>query len=138
MDCEDLGNGVHISGNFAERTETKPKDFDYMTTGKWYEPYSFEWREVLGNAICNCTRIKVNYAPYFGYDYFHLDTCNLMRKLEAEPGIANLREIYLPAITHYTDSVPNTGKLQIWVKGLRKSRPAKIKVRRVLPQLSLV
>lgn len=29
MDCENLGNGIHISGNFAERQDSKPKDFNY-------------------------------------------------------------------------------------------------------------
>ena len=137
MDCEDLG-GIVITGNFAKLQDKKPEPFDYDHTAKWIEPYSFEWREVLGNAICNCTTVEVHYAPYYGFDHFHRDTCNLMRKLRAEPGIANLREIYLPAMTHYTDSVPNTGKVSIWVKGLSKSRPTKIKVKRYLPQLSLV
>lgn len=137
MDCEDLG-GITISGNFAERTETKPKDFDYNRTGKWYEPYSFEWRETLGGTICNCSRIKVNYAPYFGYDYYHLDSCNLMRKLDAEPGIHNLVQTYLPAITRYTDSVPNRDRIPLYIKGRKRSRSYAIRVRRVLPQLSLI
>lgn len=133
MDCEDLG-GIVITGNFAELQDSKPEPFNYDRTAKWIEPYSLEWREVLGNAVCNCTTMIVHYAPYYGYDYFHRDTCNLMRKLKAEPGIANLREIYLPAITHYTDSVPNSDKLPIWVKGLRPSRPAKVKIR-VVPMV---
>lgn len=136
MDCEDLG-GIVISGNFAERTETKPDDFDYMHTGKWYEPYPFEWREKLGSTICSCSRVKVNYAPYYGFDYFHLDTCNLMRKLEAEPGIANLYECYLPAITRYTDAVESPDHIPLYIKG-RRSKGYAIKVKRKLPQLSLI
>jgi hypothetical protein len=138
MDCEEFGNGNFICGNFAERQESKPENFDFMTTGKWYEDYPFGWRETLGGVICNCKRIKVNYAPYYGFDHFHLDTCNLMRKLAAEPGLANLMEIYLPSITRYTDSVPNSDHIPLYIKGLSSSRARKIKVKTYPPQLSLV
>lgn len=126
MDCEDLG-GIVISGNFAKLQDKKPEPFNYDRTAKWIEPYSFDWREVLGNATCNCTTVEVHYAPYYGFDYYHRDTCNLMRKLKAEPQIYNLREIYLPAITNYTDSVPNTDALPIWVKSF--SRASKVNIR---------
>lgn len=135
MDCEDLG-GITISGNFAPLEDRKPEPFNYDRTAKWLEPYSFEWREVLGDAICNCTMVQVHYAPYYGHDFYHTENCNLMRKLAAQPQIHNLREVYLPAITHYTDSVPNTGHLPIWVNA--KSRAYKVKVKRYLPQLTLV
>lgn len=138
MNCEEFGIGNFICGNFAERQESKPENFDYMTTGKWYEDYPFDWRETLGGVICNCKRIKVNYAPYYGFDHFHLDTCNLMRKLAAEPGIENLIETYLPSITRYTDSVPNSDHIPLYIKGLNSSRACKIKVKTYPPQLSLV
>ncbi len=138
MDCETLGNGMTISGNFAQRQESKPKDFDYMSTGKWYENYPFDWRETLGGVICNCKRVKVNYAPYYGFEFFHLDSCNLMRKLEAEPGIQNLIETYLPAITHYTDAVPNSDHISLYIKGLKKSRKHNIKVKTYPPQMALI
>lgn len=137
MDCEDYG-GIAICGNFAELLDEKPEPLDYNQTAKWIQPYDLEWREVLGNATCNCKTMIVHYAPYYGFDYFHRDTCNLMRKLRAEPGIANLREIYLPAITHYTDSVPTTKQLPIWVRGLRETKPTKIKVKSYPAQLSLI
>ena len=137
MDCEIFASGSAICGNFAERTDTKPESFDYDHTAKWYEAYPFDWRETLGGTVCNCSRVKVNYAPYFGYDYFHLDSCNLMRKLDAEPGIYNLVETYLPAINHYTDAVPNSDHIPLYIKG-RKSKGFTIKVERRLPQLSLI
>lgn len=138
MDCEVFGSGSAICGNFAKLEDKKPEPFNYDRTAKWIEPYSFEWREVLGNATCNCTTVEVHYAPYYGFDYYHRDTCNLMRKLEAEPQIHNLREIYLPAINHYNNSVPNTGRLTIWINGLRKTKGSKVKVKTHPPQMALV
>lgn len=137
MDCDQIGD-ITICGNFAERTDEKPADFDYMRTAKWYEDYSFDWRETLGGVVCNCKRVKVDFAPYYGFDYYHLDTCNLMRKLEAEPGIQNLIETYLPAITHYTDAVPNSDHIPLYIKGLKKSRAFNIKVKAYPPQLVLI
>ena len=136
MDCEDLG-GIVISGNFAELQDKKPEPFNYDRTAKWVEPYSMEWREVMGDAICSCTTVEVHYAPYYGFDYYHRDNCSLMRKLAAQPGIYNLREVVLPAMTQWDDSVPNDGKLHIWVDHKSK-RPKKVNVQRLLPQLSLI
>lgn len=136
MDCETNGS-LTITGNFAKLQDKKPDPFNYDRTAKWIEPYEAEWREVMGDAICNCTTVEVHYAPYYGFDHFHRKTCNLMRKLDAQPGIANLREIHLPAMIQWSDSVPNDGKLHIWVQ--KKGNRAKaIKVRRILPQLSLL
>jgi hypothetical protein len=127
MDCEDYG-GITITGNFAELQQTKPEPFNYDKTAKWIEPYACEWREVLGDAVCSCTTVEVHYAPYYGFDHYHRDTCNLMRKLRAEPQIQNLREVSLPAMIQYSDSVPNTGKISIWVENKTK-RSKKVSVR---------
>ena len=126
MDCE-VWEGGAICGNFAELSDSKPEPFDYDKTSKWHEPYSFEWRETLGKTICNCKTVRVHYAPYYGYDYFHSDSCNLIRKLEAEPQIQNLYETYLPAINRYNDSVPNTNRIPLYIK--TSSRVSRIKVR---------
>ena len=136
MDCETNGS-LTITGNFAELQQSKPEPFDYDRTAKWIEPFTMEWREVMGDAICSCTTVEVHYAPYYGFDFFHRDNCNLMRKLAAQPQIANLREIVLPAMTQWDDSVKNDGKLHIWVEP-KRSRVKKVKVRRILPQLSLI
>lgn len=129
MDCETNGR-ISICGNFAELQDSKPEPFDYDHTAKWLEPYSFDWREVLGKTICNCKMVEVHYAPYFGFDYFHNQNCNLMRKLRAEPGIQNLRELNLPAITHYTDSVPNQENIPLYIAGI--NRASRIKIHRSL------
>lgn len=136
MDCEDYG-GITITGNFAPLQDKKPEPFDYEHTAKWIEPYNCEWREVMGDAICSCATVEVHYAPYYGWDHYHRPQCSLMRKLRAQPGIANLREVHLPTMVQWSDSIPNDGKLHIWVEN--KSKRAKIiKVRRVLPQLALI
>lgn len=134
MDCETIGS-LTITGNFAELQQSKPEPFNYDRTAKWIEPYEAEWREVLGDAVCNCTTIEVHYAPYYGFDHYHRPNCNLMRKLEAQPGIYNLREIVLPAMTQWYDSVPNTGKLTIWVDDKTK-RSKRVKVHHTAPTIN--
>lgn len=139
MDCEIFGSGSAICGNFASLQSTKPEPFDYDKTAKWVEPYLFEWRETLGKTVCNCRVVEVHYAPYFGYDYYHSKYCNLLRKLDAEPGILNLYELYLPSITHYEDAVANRERIPLYIKS--KSRASRVKVRHAsakLRQLALV
>lgn len=136
MDCETIGS-LTIIGNFAPLLDHKPEKLDYDKTAKWIEPYSCEWREVMGDAICSCATVEVHYAPYYGFDHYHRPTCSLMRKLKAQPGINNLREVHLPAMVQWNDSIPNDGKLHIWVER-KNSRPKKIKVKIMLKQLSLV
>jgi hypothetical protein len=117
MDCEVWENGA-MCGNFAKLQDKKPEPFNYDKTAKWIEPYNLEWREVLGDAVCNCTTVEVHYAPYFGYDFYHRPNCNLMRKLEASPGILNLYEIYLPAMNQYNNAVKTTKSRSVWVHRL--------------------
>lgn len=129
MDCEVFESGSAICGNFATLQDSKPEPFDYDKTAKWLEPYKMEWREVLGDAVCNCATVEMHYAPYYGYDYYHRPTCNLMRKLEKSPGIHNLYEIYLPAMNQYNNSVKATKERQIWV--YKPSRSYRVKVRTI-------
>ena len=126
MDIKDYG-GVVVCGNFAEVLPEKPENLDYESSAKWIEPYEMEWREVMGDAICSCTTVEVHYAPYYGFDYYHRDTCSLMRKLKAQPQIENLREVYLPAMNQWSDSLKNDGKIHIWVEN--KSRKTTVKVK---------
>lgn len=136
MDCMATG-ALIVCGNFAELQDRKPEPFDYDNTSKWIEPYNCEWREVMGDAICSCSTVEVHYSPYYGWDHYHRPTCSLIRKLKAQPGIANLHEIYLPTMIQCDNSLPNDGKLHIWVEP-KPSRTKKIKVRRIIPQLSLI
>lgn len=118
---------IAVHGNFEEVQLEKPEDFDYKSDAKWLEPYSMEWRETMGNAICSCTKVEVHFQPYYGFDYYHQKTCSLMRKLDAEPQITNLREVYLPQMNQWDDSVKNDGKSHIWVNNKSK-RPKKIAI----------
>lgn len=126
MDCEQYGQ-ITVCGNFAEVQDSKPEPFDYDHTCKWYDDYPFDWRETLGKTVCNCKKVLVHYAPYYGYDYFHQDTCNLMRKLDAEPQILNLGETSLPAITHYTDAVPNSNHIPLYIRTVGRKSHIKVK-----------
>lgn len=138
MDIKDYG-GVVVCGNFAEVLPDKPESLDYESSAKWVEPYELEWREVMGDAICSCTTVEVHYAPYYGFDYYHSETCSLMRKLKSQPQIENLREVYLPRMHQWSDSVENDGKIHIWVEN--KSRRKTVEVKRkspVMPQSNLI
>lgn len=136
MDIEDYG-GLVICGNFSEVLPEKPKDFNYEKTAKWLEPYNMNWREVMGDAICSCATVEVHYAPYYGWDYYHRPTCSLMRKLRSQPGIANLREVHLPTMVHWSNSIPNDGKLHIWVENKSRNRTINVKNYQKKRQLNL-
>lgn len=126
MGIIDMG-GIIVHGNFEEVQTEKPKDFHYDKDAKWIEPYEMEWRETMGNAICSCTIVEVHFQPYYGHDFYHQATCSLMRKLKAEPQIENLREVYLPQMNKWDDSVKNDGKRHVWVENKSK-RSSKVRV----------
>ena len=130
MDCEIFGNGSAICGNFAEVQPEKPKDFDYMSTAKWLEDYPLDKRECIGGTICSCKKVLVHYAPYYGWDYFHVDTCNLMRKLKDRPQLGILWAYdHLPSIQFSGKAVPADTPVGIYIR--TSSVASKIKVRRV-------
>lgn len=120
---------VIIHGNFEEVLPEMPKDFHYDRDAKWLQPFDLEWRETLGGVICSCKTVEVHFAPYYGFDYYHMPTCNLMRKLDAEPQINNLIETYLPAMNQYSDSVPADSHIKLYIKGAKRSRSSKVPVR---------
>lgn len=136
MDCESYGD-ITVVGNFAQLLDSKPEPFDYNSTAKWLEDYPLEWREVWGGTICSCQKLEVHYAPYYGWDYYHLDGCNLIRKLADNPGMRNLFDIRLPSVTHYADAVPVDAHVPLYIKH-RSTKPKKINITIKLPQLSLL
>ena len=135
-----FSDNIIIHGNFEEVSSEFPKDFHYDRDAKWIEPYTMEWREVMGNAICSCAKVEVHFQPYYGFDYHHQTTCSLMRKLKAEPQIENLREVYLPKMTQWDDSIKNDGQRHIWVENKSKrSNKIKVTVKRIdKSQISLI
>ena len=131
MDCGTSGS-ITMCGNFAEREDTKPKDY-YDRTAKWWEDYPLEWREKIGNVICNCQKIKVDYAPYYGFDYYHDDKCNLMKAIKDKPQLAQLPPYqYLPAIVIDKHAVPVSKGNTIYVS--YHDRIKKILVKNYAPQ----
>lgn len=130
---------VIIHGNFAEVLPEKPKDFDYEQDAKWLEPYpkEFEYREKIGSVICTCKKLEVHFAPYYGFDYYHTEDCNLLRQLKDRPSLLNLPWYeHLPAVVFYEGkTVPANTKQGLYVK--YRKRTAKIPVETRLPQVSI-
>lgn len=127
MDCSNLGD-ITICGNFAELLPEKPKDFDYMSTAKWLEPYPFDKRDVIGGTTCNCKYVVVNYAPYYGFDYYHQDTCFLMQKYRNTPNADFFWSMAsLPLISFGDNAVPADTPPRMYIKG--RSTSVKVKVR---------
>lgn len=92
MGCiSDEDGTMFMCGNFAERTDKKPKDFDYQSDGKWYEPYPKELERItIGRTTCDCTRIKTDYAPWYGFTWSHSDECALIKRVKEHPQLRNL------------------------------------------------
>lgn len=87
MGC--IGNGkVVIIGNFAPVTKNKPKDPD--ADYKVMVPYRFEWREKIGSVECNCKEVLECYQAYYGWDWYHSDSCALVVLVKNKPQLLNL------------------------------------------------
>lgn len=127
MGVEYFGD-VIVHGNFAEVQNSKPKDFDYLHDAKWMEDYPFTIREKIGSVVCSCKRIEVHYAPYYGWNHFHLKSCNLLRVLHDRPQLANFWAYdHLPSIAFSDKAVPKNTRISLYVS--TRSRKQHIKVR---------
>lgn len=116
-------------GNFADLLPEKPKDFDYLQDAKWIEDYPFGKRECIGGTVCSCRRIEVHYAPYYGWDHYHVETCNLMRKLRDKPQLGALWPYdHLPAIQFTKKSVPASFRVPLYIKSISRRQNIKVKV----------
>lgn len=135
MDCETVGS-LTITGNFAPLLNEKPDPFDYEKTCKWLEPYPFEVRERIGRVVCSCSHLECHYAPYYGWDYYHLDTCNLMKQLRARPQLRNFWQYsYLPAV-YPSGGVPVDEPVPLFIE-VKSSRTQRVAVRVKPPQRTL-
>ena len=84
---------MSICGNFVKPTKTKPKN--WIKRGyKIMIPYPFKWRTKLGRAECDCQQVEEHYQPWYGFSWFHVPECAVMKHLERYPGIRNLIEVY--------------------------------------------
>lgn len=127
MDAIDYG-GIVICGNFSELLDEKPKDFDYMSSGKWLEDYWLDQRECIGGTVCSCRKIQVHYQPWYGFDLFHSKGCNLLRKVELQPQLMTLWAYeHLPSIMFSGKAVPAATRPSLYV--LASSRTYKVRVR---------
>jgi len=80
-----------VCGNFAELLKEKPKNFDYMSSGKWLEDYPKTWERItIGKTTCDCEKIEEHYAPYYGFKWYHNKDCALIKKVEEKPQLRNL------------------------------------------------
>lgn len=117
-----------VCGNFEELLSEKPKDFDFENSYRWIEPYPFDKRDVIGGTVCNCKYVRVNYQPWYGYDYYHQDSCFLMQKYRATPNACYFWAMEnLPAITFSENSVPANAPKRMFIQG--RSTSSKVKVR---------
>lgn len=132
---------VIVHGNFAEVLPEKPKDFNYETDAKWLEPYPEEWKERvrIGSVICTCKTVEVHYAPYYGFDFYHQDSCNLMRQVKARPQLMNLPAYdHLPAIVFFEGAVvPASMRQGIYVDYHKHGGKVAVKVNKPTDNLAL-
>lgn len=96
--------GVIVHGNFAERTEHKPANFDYESDAKWYEPYPPELERItIGKTTCDCKRIKTDYAPWYGFTWWHDDDCAIVKRVKERPSLLNLPAFYDYELIGYSE-----------------------------------
>ncbi|RAN78002.1 hypothetical protein B5P43_18395 [Bacillus sp. SRB_336] len=123
---------VTICGNFAEVQTSKPENFDYMSNAKWLEVYPFSKREKIGKTICSCKQVKIFYHPYFGEDAYHLEACNLMKRLRDRSSLRNLWAWdHLPAIAFTEQAVEASVNPGIYVKMVSEAVKVKVRVANV-------
>lgn len=90
MSCA-TGNGIAICGNFNELTKRKPKN--WIERGyKIVIPFNFKWRDKLGKVECDCAEVEEHYQPWYGFSWYHLKSCAIVKHVEKYPGILNLVE----------------------------------------------
>jgi hypothetical protein len=83
---------MSICGNFVKPTKRRPKN--WIDRGyKIIVPFNFKWRAKLGKVQCDCTEVWEYYQPWYGYSWFHMPQCAMMRHLDRYPGITNLVEV---------------------------------------------
>jgi len=103
MGCKFFEGGI-MCGNFAEVLPEKPKDFDYESDAKWLEPYPKEMERIrIGKTTCDCKQIETHYAPWYGYSWFHVKDCALLKRVKERPQLLNLPAFYNVECIGYSD-----------------------------------
>ena len=83
---------MSICGNFVKPTKRRPKNW-FERGYKIVVAYPFKWRAKLGKVECDCKEVEEHYQPWYGYSWFHLPECAMMKHLHRYPGITNLIEV---------------------------------------------
>lgn len=78
-----------MCGNFAKVTKKRPKNW-FDVGYKMFVPFPFRWRVTIGKVTCDCKEVKECYQPYYGWDWYHEDSCALIKLVEARPQLKNL------------------------------------------------
>lgn len=87
-----ISNGkVTILGNFEKpRRYKNGKPRDWMDRDyKAIIDYPFDWREKLGKVECDCKECIEAYQPYYGWNWYHMDDCAIMKHFRKYPQMAN-------------------------------------------------
>lgn len=86
---------VVVLGNFSEVKRYKTKDG--FPPGDWMDhdwkaivPFDFEWRDKLGKVECDCKEVEIHHMPYYGFTWYHMKDCAIMKHYEKYPQMANL------------------------------------------------
>lgn len=83
---------INICGgsNHLKITE-KP---DYESGYKMIVPYKFKDRHKIGKVECDCNKMLEIYQPFYGFSWYHMEECALLKHLEKHPQIANLIQFW--------------------------------------------
>ena len=84
---------VHLIGNFNKVTKRKPKN--WINNGyKIIVPYDFKWRHKVGKVECTCVTCEEHYQPWYGTSWHHSKDCAMIKHIEKNKGIFNLKQYY--------------------------------------------
>lgn len=52
-------------------------------------PFNFKWRAKLGKVTCDCKEVREDFAPYYGFTWYHGDECAIRAHLKKYPQMEN-------------------------------------------------
>lgn len=70
----------------------RPKNWS-MRDYKAIKPYDLKWRKKLGKVECDCKEMVEAYQPYYGFTFYHMEDCALVKHYEKYPQMENLWEM---------------------------------------------
>lgn len=79
-------------GQFALKTIGK-QDFENPDGYEMTVPFKFKWRKNIGKVVCDCKEVVENYAPFYGFTWYHSNDCALMKYISSRPSLKNLWQV---------------------------------------------